>query len=171
MKRVLVVDDDRRMRRTLQIVVESMGLESAAAANGDEASEHLRKAGFDLVLTDLKLPGATGIDLLEQVRAEHPKLPVVLITAYGTIQTAIEAIRKGASDYVLKPFDNDNLKRVIAKALELERYRSENVFLREQVGESWAAEDAASRPFLLLDCRVSTSVIAPYQREIIRVNS
>ncbi len=141
MKRILVVDDDRRMRRTLQIVIESMGLESAAAGTGDEASEKLRTARFDLVLTDLKMPGASGIDLLEHIRAEHPKLPVVLITAYGTIQTAIEAMRKGASDYVLKPFDNESLKLVIGKALELERYRSENVFLREQVGESWAAED------------------------------
>jgi two-component system response regulator AtoC len=142
MKRVLVVDDDRRMRRTLQIVVESMGLASAAAASGEDAREQLRKGRFDLVLTDLKMPGASGIDLLEQVRAEHPRLPVVLITAYGTIQTAIEAMRKGASDYVLKPFDNESLRLVIGRALELERYRSENVFLREQVGESWAAEDS-----------------------------
>jgi two-component system response regulator AtoC len=141
MKRVLVVDDDRRMRRTLQIVIESMGIESTAAANGEEASEQLRKARFDLVLTDLKMPGASGLDLLEAIRAEHPRLPVVLITAYGTIQTAIEALRKGAADYVLKPFDNESLKLIIGKALELERYRSENAFLRAQVGETWAAED------------------------------
>jgi two-component system response regulator AtoC len=142
MKRVLVVDDDRRMRRTLQILIESMGLESAAAASGEDASEQLRKTRFDLVLTDLKMPGASGIELLERIRAEHPKLPVVLVTAYGTIQTAIEAMRKGASDYILKPFDNDGLKLVIGKALELERYRAENVFLREQVGEPWAAGDS-----------------------------
>jgi two-component system response regulator AtoC len=141
MKRVLVVDDDRRMRRTLQIVIESMGVESAAAANGEEASEQLRKTRFDLVLTDLKMPGASGLDLLEAIRAEYPRLPVVLITAYGTIQTAIEAMRKGAADYVLKPFDNESLKLIVGKALELERYRSENAFLREQVGETWAAED------------------------------
>jgi two-component system response regulator AtoC len=141
MKRVLVVDDDRRMRRTLQVVVESMGLESTGAANAGEAGERLRKSRFDLVLTDLKMPGTSGIELLEQIRGEHPKLPVVLITAYGTIQTAIEAMRKGASDYVLKPFDNDTLKLVIGRALDLERFRAENVFLREQVGKSWAAED------------------------------
>jgi two-component system response regulator AtoC len=141
MKRVLVVDDDRRMRRTLQVLIESMGLESSGAAGGEEACEQLGKARFDLVLTDLKMPGTSGLDLLEQMRAEHPTLPVVLITAYGTIQTAIEAMRKGASDYVLKPFDNDNLKLVIGRALDLERVRSENLFLRAQVEESWAAED------------------------------
>jgi two-component system response regulator AtoC len=140
-KRVLVVDDDRRMRRTLQIVIESMGLESVAAADAHEAGEQLRSATFDLVLTDLKMPGPTGLELLERIRADHPKLPVVLITAYGTIQTAIDAMRGGAADFVLKPFDNDHLKLVIGRALELERVRSENRFLKEQVGESWAAEE------------------------------
>jgi two-component system response regulator AtoC len=141
MKRVLVVDDDRRMRRTLQVLIERMGLESVAAAGAAEAREQLGAARFDLVLTDLKMPGASGIDLLDELRADHSKVPVIVITAYGTIQTAIEAMRKGASDYVLKPFDNESLELVIRKALELQRVRSENVFLREQVGESWAAED------------------------------
>jgi two-component system, NtrC family, response regulator AtoC len=141
MKRVLIVDDDRRMRRTLQIVIERMQLESAAAADAIEAREQLRRERFDLVLTDLKLPQRSGLDLLDDIRAEHPQLPVILITAYGTIQTAIEAMRKGASDYVLKPFDNDSLELVIRKALQVERFRSENVFLKQQVGQSWAAED------------------------------
>src|SRR5262245_6811843 len=110
MKRVLIVDDDRRMRRTLQILVERMGLASAAAADHPEAREYLRATRFDLVLTDLKLPDTSGIDLLEEVRSEQPALPVVLITAYGTIQAAIDAIRKGASDFILKPFDNDSLE-------------------------------------------------------------
>lgn len=141
MKRVLVVDDDRRMRRTLQILIERMGLESAAAADAGEAREQLGAASFDLVLTDLKMPGTGGIELLEEIRAEHPKLPVILITAYGTIQTAIEAMRKGASDYVLKPYDNQNLELVIRRALDLERFRAENVFLKELVGGSGGAEE------------------------------
>jgi len=118
MNRVLIVDDDRRMRRTLQIVIERMGLQSAAAADAREARELLGHGTFDLVLTDLKMPETTGLELLDEIRAVHPTLPVILITAYGTIQTAIEAIRKGASDYVLKPFDNDSLERVIHKALD-----------------------------------------------------
>jgi two-component system response regulator AtoC len=141
MKRVLVVDDDRRMRRMLQVLIERMGIESAAAADANEAQQQLATSSFDLVLTDLKMPETSGIDLLATIRAEHPKLPVILLTAYGTIQTAIEAMRRGASDYVLKPFDNESLELVIRKALEVERVRSENVFLREQVGAPWAAED------------------------------
>ena len=96
MKRVLIVDDDRRSRRVLQILVERLGLESQAVDNAEDALATLREESAALVLTDLKMPGATGIDLLGQIRAEHPKLPVVLITAYGTIETAIEAMRKGA---------------------------------------------------------------------------
>ena len=140
MKRVLVVDDDRRMRRTLQILIERMGFESIAAATPSEAREQVRNGKLDLVLTDLKMPEVSGIDLLEEIRAEQPQLPVILITAYGSIQTAIDAMRKGASDYVLKPFDNQNLERIIRRALEVERFRAENVFLKEQVAEPWAAE-------------------------------
>jgi two-component system response regulator AtoC len=141
MKRLLVVDDDRRMRRTLQILIERMGLESVPAADATEAREQLRTTRFDLVLSDLKLPQTSGIDLLAEIRAEHPALPVVLITAYGTIQTAIEAMRKGASDFVLKPYDNDSLELVIRRTLDAERVRAENVFLKQQVGAAWAAED------------------------------
>ena len=141
MKRVLVVDDDRQMRRTLQILIERMGLESSAAADASEARTQLREGRFDLVLSDLMMPDTSGVELLEEIRAEHPNLPVILITAYGTIQTAIEAMRKGASDYVLKPFDNESLELILRKALELERFRSENVFLKQQLEEPWAAED------------------------------
>ncbi len=141
MKRVLIVDDDRRMRRTLQILLQHMGLESVAAADAPEAREQLRGDAFDLVLTDLKLPGPSGLELLDEIRTAHPTLPVVVITGYGTIQTAIEAIRKGAADYILKPFDNDSLELVLRKTLDRERVSAENAFLRAQVDESWAATD------------------------------
>ncbi|MFN8643704.1 MAG: sigma-54 dependent transcriptional regulator [Candidatus Binatia bacterium] len=138
MKRVLIVDDDRRMRRTLQILVERMGLASAAAADAHEAQAQLRGGRFDLVLTDLKLPGPSGLDLLDEIRAAQPALPVVLLTAYGTIQTAIEAIRRGAADFVLKPFDNGSLELVLRKTLDRERASVENDFLKAQVDASWA---------------------------------
>ncbi len=141
MKHILIVDDDRQMRRTLQILIEAMGFDSVAAGNADEATSQLSQRHFDLVVTDLKMPGATGIDLLEDVRASHPHLPVILITAYGTIETAIEAMKKGASDFLLKPFDNESFERVIRRVLDLERFRTENQFLREQLAGSWAAED------------------------------
>jgi DNA-binding NtrC family response regulator len=140
MSRILIVDDDRQLRRTLQIMMERSGYQSVGVENGGLAIERLRKEKFDVVLTDLKMPGMSGIDLLKEIRQLDPALPVILLTAYGTIQTAIDAMRNGAFDYVLKPYDNDSLERVVRKALDLGRYRSENRFLREQVGGAWADE-------------------------------
>ena len=141
MKRILIVDDDRRMRRTLQIMMESTGFESVAAENASDALGQLQASRFDLVLTDLKMPGISGIELLDEIKAVDPRLPVILMTAYGTIDTAIEAMRRGASDYVLKPFDNAGLELVIGRAPDLERFRSENRFLRQQVEGSWPEDD------------------------------
>ncbi len=141
MKKVLIVDDDRRMRRTLQIVISSMELESVAASDAEEACALLEQGRFDLVITDLKMPGTSGIGLLELVHERYPNLPVILVTAYGTIENAIEAMKKGASDFVLKPFDNESLELVIRRAIQVEQFRTDNLFLREQLSESWAAEE------------------------------
>jgi len=140
-KRVLIVDDDRRVRRTLELMIERMGLEPVPVGGAAEALERLDTARFDLVLTDLKMPDKSGIELLEEIRAADAKMPVIVITAYGTIQTAVEAMLKGANDFVLKPFDNEGLKHTIRKALEIERVRAENIFLKEQMGEAWEPED------------------------------
>jgi len=149
MRRVLVVDDDRRMRRTLQIVVEHMGLESVAVADAAEARAQLGAMHFDLVLTDLKMPETSGITLLEEIRLEQPKLPVILITAYGTIETAIEAMQKGASDFVLKPFEEKELHVAIEMALyrhEMDRRLEESerwlAATLKSIGESVIATDA-----------------------------
>jgi len=140
MNRILIADDDRKLRRTLQIMMERLGFESVGAENGEEALKHLRTERFDVVLTDLKMPGMSGIDLLEEIRSYDQQTPVIVLTAYGTIQTAIEAMRNGAFDYVLKPYDNDALEQVIRKALEFHRYRAENRFLKEQLGHAWESE-------------------------------
>ena len=134
MTRVLVVDDERKMRRVLQILLERMGLESLAAESAEEALERIEREQVALVLTDLRMPGASGIDLLARVRELDPEVPVVVMTAYGTVETAVDAMKRGAFDYVLKPFDLDAIELVIRKALDMRRYRVENRFLREQVG-------------------------------------
>jgi two-component system response regulator AtoC len=134
MARVLIVDDERRMRRVLQILLEQMGLESVAAANGEEALERFGAEKIDVVLTDLKMPGMSGVDLLAKLRAVDPDVPVIVLTAHGTVQTAVAAMKQGAFDYILKPFDVQAIELVIRNALEMGRYRAENRFLKEQVG-------------------------------------
>ena len=133
MRRALVVDDERKMRRVLQMLLEKMGIESIAAETGEEALAMLAAERVDLLLTDLRLPGLSGIDLLARVREIEPELAVIVLTAFGSVETAVEAMKRGASDYVLKPFDLETLEVTIRKALEMQRYRTENRFLHEQV--------------------------------------
>ncbi len=132
MKRLLAVDDDTRMRRVLQILARKIGLDCVAAAGADEALAAFRAARADVVVTDLKMPGKGGIELLRELREIDADVPVVVLTAHGTVPTAVEAMKLGALDYLLKPFDVDALELIIRRALDLSRYRVENRFLREQ---------------------------------------
>ncbi|MFI5364198.1 MAG: sigma-54-dependent transcriptional regulator [Candidatus Binatia bacterium] len=141
MTKVLIVDDERKMRRVLQILLEQMGLESVAAESGEAALERLRAEKVDLVLTDLKMPGMNGVELLGHIRTLDADVPVIVLTAHGTVQTAVEAMKHGAFDYVLKPFDVEAIELVIRKALEMRQYRTENRFLREQVAAAPAFEN------------------------------
>ncbi len=136
MSRVLIVDDERKMRRVLQILLEQMGLESIPTANAEEALERFAAEKVDLILTDLKMPGMSGVELLDKIRAIDPDVPVIVLTAHGTVQTAVAAMKQGAFDYVLKPFDVQAIELVIRNALEMHRYRTENRFLKEQVGST-----------------------------------
>src|SRR5437763_95834 len=102
MTKVLVVDDERKMRRVLQILLERMGIDSVGAESGEEAFERFQAEKFDLVLTDLKMPGMTGLELLARVREVDAEVPVMLLTAYGTIQTAVDAMTLAACAYVRK---------------------------------------------------------------------
>jgi two-component system response regulator AtoC len=117
--RILVVDDERNMRRVLQGLLQAEGHDVDGAEDGDQARSMLRKADptYDLVLTDLRMPNSDGMDLLRTVKRRHPDTPVVLITAHGTVDTAVEAMREGAFDFVTKPFDNDELSLVVNRGL------------------------------------------------------
>ncbi|MBI5705477.1 MAG: sigma-54-dependent Fis family transcriptional regulator [Armatimonadetes bacterium] len=117
-KRLLIVDDEPHIRRVLQAAFEKAGYGAGCAGDAAEALEHLRESSFDLVLTDVTMPGMTGYELLREIKAAHPEIPVVIMTAYGTIPAAVQAIRDGAFEYITKPFDLEVLKKVVASALE-----------------------------------------------------
>lgn len=134
MKRLLVVDDDARMRRVLQILACKIGLDCAAVSGADEALASFHAERSDVIVTDLKMPGKSGIEFLRELRAIDGEVPVVVLTAHGTVATAVEAMKLGAVDYLQKPFDVDALELVIRRALDLFRFRLENRFLREQAG-------------------------------------
>ncbi len=132
-EQILVVDDEENMVHFLTKLLQSEGLEVEGVRSGAAALERLRERGFELVLTDLKLPDADGIEVLKLARERHPETVVIVITAYGTIESAIEAMRAGAYDYLTKPFRAGEILQVVNKALERVRLRREVVQLRQAV--------------------------------------
>ncbi len=133
--RLLVVDDEENMVHFLTKLLRAEGFEVEGVGTGEAALERLRAAPFELVLTDLKLPDTDGIEILKGARELQPEAVVVLITAYGTIESAIEAMRAGAYDYVSKPFRASEILQVVDKALERVRLRREVSQLRQAVAE------------------------------------
>ncbi|HEX7569092.1 MAG TPA: sigma-54 dependent transcriptional regulator, partial [Verrucomicrobiae bacterium] len=121
MSKLLLIDDEEDVRYSLQRILASEGIELATAASGEEGLKVIPKFKPDLVLMDVRMTGMTGMETLRKIRATDPKLLVILMTAYGTTQTAIEAMKLGAYDYLLKPFDIPKLKEVIANALKAAR--------------------------------------------------
>jgi len=117
--RILVVDDERNIRRVLQALLEGSGYEVDSASDGDEARAMLRRAdgGYDLVLTDLRMPGCDGMQLLRWVKAAQPDTPTVMLTAHGTVDSAVKAMREGAFDFITKPFEDAELSTIVSKAI------------------------------------------------------
>ena len=130
---ILVVDDEEPQRRVLAGFLRKAGYDVEAVGSPDEALAVVAARTVDLVLTDLRMPGKTGIELLEAVRGLNPEIPVVVMTAYGTVASAVDAMKRGAADYLGKPVDLDELEVLVARTLERRALVSENKALRAQV--------------------------------------
>jgi len=132
-ERILVVDDEPNMLRLLKtILMDKTGYEVTTTNNPLEVSKMLQEAHYDLVITDLKMPLVDGIDLIDIVRGIDTAMPIIMITAYGTIETAEEAIQKGAYDFITKPFRKETILITIKRALEWKRMQSELAALKKQ---------------------------------------
>ena len=149
-RRILVVDDDESLRWVTQVQLERAGYDVAAAESGARALEMLRDAPFDLVITDLRMPGMSGLELLRQVRAEFPETTVILVTAFGSVETAVEAMKAGAFDYITKPVNPDELKLVAGRALEHVALREEVRTLRASLDRKYGFENILGRSAALL---------------------
>src|SRR5208282_2539639 len=117
-KQVLIVDDEPNLRKILSAQLSRDGYDVLTADDGEQGLAHLRDHHIDLVITDLKMPKVDGMTLLRRALQEDPDLPVVMITAHGTVDTAVEALKIGAFDYLTKPFDKDEVRQIVAKALK-----------------------------------------------------
>ncbi len=140
MARILVADDHDALRRGLALALSAAGHEVEEASNGNAALERLHESYFDVVVSDLKMGGSDGLDVLRTTKSLHPTVSVILMTAFGTVNTAVEAMKSGAFDYVQKPFEIEEMEVKIEKALELKRLRHELDYLRNEQQGSYEFE-------------------------------
>jgi two-component system NtrC family response regulator len=134
---ILLIDDDDSLRRVIEYSLTDGGYKVRAAASGEEGLRLFEKDVFDAVITDITMPGMNGMEVLAKVRQNDERLPVIIITAYGTIESAVEAMKLGAFDYITKPFNRDELRLTLDKALKMRRLEQENRELRSAVTDRY----------------------------------
>lgn len=132
-KRVLIVDDEKNMRWAIKKALEKEGYIIYEAGNGKEGLGRLNEIYPDLILLDLKMPVMDGMKALKKIKEINEDIPVIMLTAHGTMESAVEAMKLGALDYISKPFDIEELKVLIKKALEVGELKSEVNYLREEL--------------------------------------
>lgn len=135
--RVLVADDEPNARRILEILLRRLGCEVFSAADGKAALAILRETPMDLLITDLNMPGMGGLELLAALRSDGHTLPVIVVTAYGTVENAVAAMKQGAFDFIIRPLDVEQVEMVIHRALNVQRIHQENEFLRDEMNKDW----------------------------------
>ncbi|MBW2564296.1 MAG: sigma-54-dependent Fis family transcriptional regulator, partial [Deltaproteobacteria bacterium] len=139
---ILVVDDDHAHRTMLRTLISGWKYEIIEADDGLTAIEEVRKRPFDLVLMDVRMLKVSGLEALDEIKSFNPAIPVIIMTAYSSVETAIEAIKKGAYDYLTKPLDFDKLKLTIKRAMEHIRLKEENRTLKESLGKHFDRSEA-----------------------------
>jgi len=142
-RRVLVVEDEDKLRRIIELHLLDSGFEVEKASTAEEALPLTDRA--DLILTDFKLPGMTGLEMLKLVRRADSHVPLIVMTAFGTVENAVEAMKSGAADFLLKPFSLDQLSAVVNKALEIRNLREENRELKEELGRKYRWDNIVGR--------------------------
>ena len=133
MEKILVVDDEQSLREVLSIMLKRAGYAVTAVSDGEEAIEQLQKEIFDLVITDLRMPKVDGMEVLRAVKSASPETVVLIITAFATADSAVEAMKQGAYDYLTKPFQVDEVQLIIRNALEKRRLTTENILLKREM--------------------------------------
>jgi two-component system NtrC family response regulator len=161
METILIVDDEKNYTLVLAAVLEDVGFETLTANSGSEALAVLAESDVDLVLTDMKMPSMDGIDLLERIKAEDADLPVIMMTAHGTVAKAVEAMQKGAYNYILKPFDNEQLVLYVNKAVSMYRVVKENRQLRSAVESRYSFHNIIGKSKTMQDVFQLIRKVAP----------
>ena len=161
MATVLIVEDEKKMARLLELNLSEEGYSVHAAPDAETGLRLLRQEKVDLVVTDLKLPGMDGLEFLQAVKRANAAIPVIVMTAYGTVETAVEAMKAGASDYILKPFSLEEMKLIVGKELDVHRLREENRSLREALGQRYQFRNLIAHSGRMQDVLATVERVAP----------
>jgi DNA-binding NtrC family response regulator len=164
-KRILVVEDEDKLRRVLELQLVSAGFDVDKAASAEEGLKVVDRA--DLVLTDLRLPNMDGLQLLALIRRQNAQVPVIVMTAYGSIETAVESMKAGATDFLLKPFSLDHLMQVVAKALEVRALRDENRQLKAELGRRYEFDNIIGRSPAMQEIFDTIERVAPTRATVL----
>jgi DNA-binding NtrC family response regulator len=161
MPTILIVEDEAKMRRLLELNLAEDGFNTLSAGDAEAGLKLLSQGTVDLIVTDLKLPGMNGLEFLQTVKRQNASLPVVVMTAFGTVETAVEAMKAGASDYVLKPFSLSEMRMVVRKELDVRDLREENRSLREALGKRYSHPNIVARSAKMQEVLATVDRVAP----------
>jgi len=166
-KRILIVDDEESFRNVLTVILRKEGYEVEGATNGEEGLNKISNAAFDHVLCDIRMPKMDGLEFLRESQKAGAEAPVIMMSAFGTVDTAIEAMKLGAYDYISKPFKPDEVILTLKKAEERERLRKENELLRRQVKKEYSFENIVSKNDKMNKLFEIIKKVAPYKSTIL----
>ena len=167
MPAILIVEDEPKMLRLLELNLTEEGYTTHTASDAETGLNTLRQEKIDLVVTDLRLPGMDGLEFLQAVKRVDARIPVIVMTAYGTVETAVEAMKAGASDYVLKPFSLEEMKLIVRKELDVHSLREENRSLREALGRRYEFKNIVARSPKMQEVLATVERVAPTNSTIL----
>ena len=165
-KTVLVVDDDDTHRTMLRTLVGGWGYDIVEADDGSTAIEKVQGRPFDLILMDVRMLKVSGLEALERIKAFNPAIPVTIMTAYSSVETAVEALKKGAYDYLTKPLDFDKLRLTIERAMEHKRLKEENRLLKENLGKHFDMQNIIGRSPAMISLFETVAHVAPSEATV-----
>ena len=160
-KTLLIVDDDSTHRTMLRTLIGGWGYDVVDADDGSTAIEAVQKRPFDLVLMDVRMLKVSGLEALEEIKAFNPAIPVTIMTAYSSVETAVEALKKGAYDYLTKPLDFDKLRLTLERAMEHTRLKEENRILKENLGKHFDMQNIVGRSPAMVSLMETVAHVAP----------
>ena len=164
---VLVVDDDSAHRTMLRTLINGWGYAVSEADDGSTAIEKIKETSFDLVLMDVRMVKVSGLEALETIKSYNPAIPVIIMTAYSSVETAVEALKQGAHDYLTKPLDFDKVRLTLERAMEHTRLKEENRLLRETLGQKFDSRNIIGKSPTLLKLLETVAQVAPSEATVL----